>query len=144
MNHRAQLQTEAAVRGQQGIPGNIRTHLTIAQDEVRQDREHRATRGALESPDGEPTQPDTGIMGVAGETPTATTGRLVGELKAEGEEESAHAFYKGLAIAKELNVSRVVSKIDRDGTVVAGPFGCCAHVSPPGHQVSSADETQWG
>jgi hypothetical protein len=83
-------------------------------------------------------------MGVAGETPTATTGRLVGELKAEGEEESAHAFYKGLAIAKELNVSRVVSKIDRDGTVVAGPFGCCAHVSPPGHQVSSADETQWG
>ena len=132
------------MRGQQGITGNIRTHLTIAQDEVRQDREHRATRGALDTPDGEPTQPDTGIMGVAGETPAAATGRLVCELKAEGEEESAHEFHKGLAIAKQLNVSRVVSKIDSDGAVFAGLFGCCAHVSPPGHQVSSADETRWG
>ena len=80
-------------------------------------------------------------MGVAGETPAAATGRLVGELKAEGQEEGAHEFHKGLAIAKQLNVSRVVSKIDRDGTVFASLFGCCAHVSPPGHQVSSADET---
>jgi hypothetical protein len=56
------------VGGQQRITGNIRTHLTIAQDEVRQHREHRATRGALDPPDGETTQPDTGIMGVAGET----------------------------------------------------------------------------
>ena len=68
----------------------------------------------------------------------------MGELKAEGEEESAHAFHKGLAVAKELKVGRIVSKIDRDGTVVAGLFGRCAHVSPPGHQVSSVDETRWG
>ena len=41
-------------------------------------------------------------------------------------------------------VGRFVSKIDGDGAVFAGPFGCCAHVSPPGHQVSSVDETRWG
>src|SRR2546427_328549 len=86
MNHRAQLQTEAAMRGQQGITGNIRTHLTIAQDEVRQDREHRATRGALDTPDGEPTQPDTGIMGVAGgETPPPAGRPLLGVENAGGE-----------------------------------------------------------
>ena len=132
------------MRGSQRITRYFRAHLTAAQDEVRQDREDRATRGVLDTPDGKPTQPDTGIMGVACETPTATTGRLVGVLKAEGEEESAHEFYKGLAIAKQLNVRRVVSTIDRDSAVFAGLFGCCAPVSPPGHQVSSADETRWG
>src|ERR687888_2267271 len=60
------------------------------------------------------TSRDTvGIRGVAGEPPAAATGRLMGELKAEGQEESAHAFHKGLAIAKQLSVSRIVSKIDR-------------------------------
>ena len=37
-------------------------------------------------------------MRVAGETPTPMTGGLVCELKAQGEEESAHEFYKGLAV----------------------------------------------
>ena len=78
---------------------------------MRQDREHRTTRGALETPDGEPTQPDTSLMGVECETPAAATGRLVGERKAEGEEDSAHECHKGFALAKQLNVSRVVSKI---------------------------------
>jgi hypothetical protein len=73
-----------------------------------------------------------------------TTRRLVCELKAEGEEESTHAFHKGFAVAKQLHVGRFVSKIDSDGTVCAGLFGYWAHVSPPGHQVSSADETRWG
>src|SRR5713101_9402887 len=79
-------------------------------NEVRQDREHRATRGALDPPDGEPTQPDTGIVGVACETPTATTGRLVGELKAEGEEESAHELENRLAIAQQVIVGHVIVK----------------------------------
>ena len=30
-----------------------------------------------------------------------------------------------------------------DGPVVPQSFGCLAHVSPPGQQVSSAAETQW-
>ena len=67
---------------------------------------------------------------MAGQAPTSLTSRLMCELKAEGEEESAHAFHKGLAVAKQLNVGRIVSKIDSDGAVFAGLFGCCAHVTP--------------
>ena len=98
----------------------------------------------LNAPDGEPTEADTGVMGVTCQAPTTTTGRLVGELKAEGEEESAHALEKRLAIAQQVIVGHFIVKIDSDGAVFAGLFGCCAHVSPPGHQVSSADETRWG
>src|ERR671924_1142228 len=111
---------------------------------MRKDREHRGTRGARDPPDGETTQPDTGIMGVACETPAAATGRLMGELKAEGQEESAHKFHKGLAIAKQLSVSRVVSKIDSDGAVCAGLLGCCAHESPSGQVVVPTDDPRWG
>ena len=60
--------------GHQGIASDLRSHLAITQDEVREDGEHRASRGALDTPDGETTQPDTDIMGVAGQTPAATTG----------------------------------------------------------------------
>jgi hypothetical protein len=83
-------------------------------------------------------------MRVTCETPAPTTGRLMCELKAEGEEESAHEFHKGLAVAQQLQVGRVVSKINSDGAVFAGSFGSLPHVSPPGHQVSSVDETRWG
>ena len=132
-DRRAQLSTETAMRGHQGIAGHLGAHLAIAQDAVGQDGAHGSARGAREPPDGEPTQPDTGLMGVACKTPATAPSGLVFELKAEGEEKSAHEFYKGLAIAKQLSVRRVVSKIDRDGAVFAGLFGCCAHVSPPGH-----------
>jgi hypothetical protein len=111
---------------------------------VREDREHGSACRALDTPDGETTQPDPNIMGVAGQAPAAATGRLVCELQAKGEEKGEHAFDKRLPIAQELKVGRFVSKIDSDGAVFAGPFGCCTHVSPPGHQVSSADETRWG
>ena len=83
-------------------------------------------------------------MRVACETPAPVTGGLVCELKAKGEEESAHKFHKGLAVAQQLQIGRVVSKIDSDGAVFAGPFGGLPHVSPPGHLVSSVDETRWG
>ena len=78
------------------------------------------------------------------QAPTAVTGRLVEELKAEGEKEREYEFNKGLAVAKQLKVGRFVSKIDGDGPVFAGPFGGCAHVSPLCHQVLYADETPWG
>ena len=119
-------------------------HLRIAQDEVRQDREHRATRGALDPPDGEPTQPDTGIMGVVGETPAATTGRLVGELKANGEEEGHDAFDKRLAIAKQLRLSSCVVKIDGDGAVFAGLASGVAHGAPAAQMVVAIDDPRWG
>ena len=59
-------------------------------------------------------------MRVAGETPSTATARLVCELKAEGENERAHAFDKRLAIAKQLKVGRFMLKINSDGPVFAG------------------------
>src|SRR6516165_9545349 len=61
-------------------------------------------RGALDPPDGDATQADTGIMRVARQAPTAVTGRLVEELKAEGEKVREYEFNKGLAVAKQLQV----------------------------------------
>src|SRR5215467_6914632 len=103
-------------------------------NEVRQHGEDRFTRRALYPPDGDPTHTETDIMRVACETPAPVTGGLVCKLKAKGEEESAHEFHKGLAVAQQLQVGRVVSKIDGDGAVFAGSFGSSPHVSPPGHQ----------
>jgi hypothetical protein len=45
------LQTEAPVCGQQSVAGYIRMHLAIAQDDVGEDRQHRSTPRALETPD---------------------------------------------------------------------------------------------
>ena len=111
VEHRAQLQTEAAVRGQQRITGDLRSHMTIAENEVGEHREHRATRGALDAPDGEPAQTDSDVMRVARQTPTAATHGLVCELKAQGEEKGHHTFDKGLPIAQELKIGRFVLKI---------------------------------
>jgi hypothetical protein len=61
----------------------------------------------------------------------------VGELKAKGEEESAHEFDERLAIAKQLKVSRFMLKIDRDGPVVAGLKGGMAHGAPSGQMVAA-------
>jgi hypothetical protein len=65
-DHRAPFQTETTMGGQEGITSHFWAHLTIAQDEVGEDREHGAARGALEPPDGDPTEPDTHVMRVAG------------------------------------------------------------------------------
>ena len=63
--------------GQQGIAGHLRAHLAIAQDEVRQDGEHGLACGALDTPEGETTEPDTGRVGVAGEAPALAAAGLV-------------------------------------------------------------------
>src|SRR5262249_38084028 len=144
MDHGAQLQTEAPVGGQQGIAGYRRSHVAIAEDEVGQDREHRSACGALDPPDGEPTEADTGVMGVTRQAPTATTGRLVGELKAQGQEESHDAFEKRLAVAKELKVGGFVVKIDGDGPVFAGLASGVWHGSPSGQVVVATDDPRWG
>src|SRR5215510_13034892 len=99
--------------------------------------EHGATRCTLYPPDGDATQPDPDIMGVAGETPTAVTRGLVGELKAQGEEKGQHTFDKGLAIAQELEVGRFAPEIDGDGAVITSLAGRVAHES------SSRQMVQW-
>jgi hypothetical protein len=83
-------------------------------------------------------------MGVARQAPTAVTGRLVLELKAKGHDEGDDTFEERLPIAKQLEIRRFAPEIDGDSPVFAGRFGRCAHVLPPGHQVSSAHETPWG
>jgi len=83
-------------------------------------------------------------MGVTREAPAAATGGLVYELKAKGQEKGEDAFNKRPAIAKQLKVGRFILEINGNRAVCARRFGCCAHVSPPGHQVSQADDTQWG
>ena len=99
------------------------------------------TLRTLDAPDGEPAQTDPDLMGVAGQAPTAATGRLVGELKAERQHEGEDTLEKRLPIAQQLKVRGFVSQIDGNGTVVSNRFGRCAHRSPLCPQVSEADET---
>ena len=98
---------------------------------MRQDREHRFARGALDTPDGDSTQADTHVMRVARQAPAPATGRLVCELKAKRQHEGEDTLEKCLPIAKQLKVRGFMLKIDGDGTVYACLFGCCAHVSHP-------------
>ena len=109
-----------------------------------EDGEYRLAGGALDAPDGETTQTDPRVMGVAGQTPAARTGRLVGELKAQGKDEGEDKLDKRLAIADQLEVGGWVLEIDSDGAVFSYRFGRCAPVLPLCHQVLLADETQWG
>src|SRR5215831_19396832 len=101
----------------------------------------RTTRGALHPPDGETTQPDTGIMGVAGETPTPATGRLMFQLQAKGEEKGEHTFDKRFAVAQQLHIGRFVLKINGDSPVFAGLTGSGSHGSPSGQMVGATDQT---
>ena len=71
---------------------------------MRQDREHRFTCGALDTPDGEPTQADTGVMGVTRQAPASATGRFVRELKAKRQEKSEDTLDKRFAIVKQTKV----------------------------------------
>jgi hypothetical protein len=130
------------MRRQSSIAGHLRAHLALAQDEVRQDRAHRFARRARDTPESEPTQADTDIRGVAGQAPAAATGRLGCALKAQGQEKGQDAFDKRLAVAQERHGGRFIVDIDGDGAVVPRPHSGLGHVSPPGHQVTSADATR--
>ena len=130
-DHGAELQTQVTVCGQQGIAGHLRSHLARAQDEVRQHGEHRFAPRTLDAPDGETTQPDTDIMGVAGQVPAAATEPLVFQLKADREDESHHQFDKGSAVAKQLKVGRFIMEIDGDSVVLPRLCGCCAQCVTP-------------
>ena len=126
--------------GQQGITGQLWAHRVVAQDEMRQDREHRATCGALEPPDRDPAQPDADIMRVARQAPAAVTRRLVCELQTEGQEKGEHTFDKRLAIAKQLKVGRFMLEINGEGAVFAGLASGVKHGSSFGQIVSAAND----
>src|SRR5262249_50314957 len=84
---------------------------------------NRFTPGALDPPDGEPTQSDPDVMRVAGKAPAAAAGGLVFQLKAQRQEEGEHEFDKRLAIPQELKVGGFVLEIDGDRPVFAGLAG---------------------
>jgi hypothetical protein len=88
------------MRGSQGVAGHLRAHLTIAQDEVREYSEHRATRRALETPDGKPAQTDPDVLRVARQASATATGSFVFQLKTEGQDEGEDTFEERLPIAK--------------------------------------------
>src|SRR5262249_34977093 len=73
------------------------------------------------------------IMRMPRQAPAAVTGRLVGKLKAQRQEEGEHALEKCLAIAQQLKVGRFILKIDGDGPVGAWLFSLASHRSPPSH-----------
>ena len=98
---------------------------------MRQDREHGLTRRALDPPDGETTQADTGLVGVARQAPTRAAAGLVCELQAEREEKREHALDKCLGVAQERKVGRLIAEVDGDRAVVAYQFGGVSHVSSP-------------
>jgi hypothetical protein len=110
---------------------------------VGQDGEHDFALRTLKTPNDDPTQADTDIMGVARQAPATPTSHLMCELKAKRPDEGEDTFDKRLAITKELEVGRFVLEIDGDGAVFSRRFGRWAHVSPPSPQVSLAGETQW-
>jgi hypothetical protein len=90
---------------------------------VGEDREHRSACGALDPPDGEPTEPETSIVGVARQAPTLAAAGLVEELKAEREEKREHELDKRLGITQELKVRCLILKINGDGPVLACRLG---------------------
>lgn len=141
---RAPLPTAAAVSGPPRLAGARRAHRAVTPDEGRQDRDYRWARRPLDTPDGEPTQPDTDIRGVAWQPPAAATGGLLGELNPAGQDERSPPFDPGLAVAKPLHVGRVVLELAGEGPVVSRQVGRCAHGAPPGQQVSSVDEPRGG
>ena len=135
VDDRTPLYAEPTVYSQQGIASHLQAGLVLAQDEVRQHGEHRATHRALETPDGEPTQTDPDVMRVARQAAATATGGFVCQLKAEGQDEGKHTFEQCFPIAKQLEVRRVAPEIDGDGAVFSRRLSRCAHVSPLRHQV---------
>jgi hypothetical protein len=74
--------------GQQGIAGDFGSHLAVAQDEVRQDGAHGFARGALDTPDCEPTQSDTGIVRGARQAVPCGAAGLLEALKGDRAQEA--------------------------------------------------------
>jgi hypothetical protein len=108
---------------------------------MRQHGEHCSALRTLNAPDGDSTQTDTDVVGVARQTPAPTTDGLVCELKATGQEKGEDTLDKHRTIVKELKVGRFILKINSNGPVFSCPFGCFAHVSPPAQMVFAADGT---
>jgi hypothetical protein len=79
-------------------------------------------------------------MGVACEAPAAATGRLMGELKADREEEGKDELDKRFGIAQERKVGCLIVEVDGNCAVLAGRFGGLSHGSPSVEMAVGVDE----
>src|SRR5262249_16388819 len=89
------------------------------EDEVGQDSEYAFTGRALQTPDHDPTQPDPDIMGVARQAPAPITGRLMFQLKANGQDKGEDTFDQHLAVSHAVEASRFLSQIHPDNAVLS-------------------------
>ena len=117
--------------GQQGIAGDFGSHLAVTQGEVRQDREHGFAHGALDTPDREPTQADTGIVRVPRQAVPCVAAGLVEELKADREKEGEDELDKRFGVGYEGKVGRLIVEVDGNRPVVACRCSGLSHGSPP-------------
>ena len=76
-------------------------------------------------------QTDAHVMGVAGQAPAPATGRLVGELKAQGQHEGEDTLEKRLAVSQQAEIGGFVSKIGSDSAVMSRLCGCCSQCVTP-------------
>jgi hypothetical protein len=88
--------------------------------------EHRT----LDTPDGETTLADTGMMGEARQASAPATDGFVLQLKAEGHDEGKDTFEKRLPIAKQLEIRRFALEIDSDSAIFSRRFRHCVHMYP--------------
>jgi len=63
-------------------------------------------------------------MRVARQASASVAGRLVGELKTDGQQERQHTLEECLAIIQQVKVGRFIVDIDGDGTVMPPLCGC--------------------
>ena len=83
-------------------------------------------------------------MGMTGQTAATDTGRLVGKLEADREDEGKDKLDKGLGIVNQLIVSGFIVEIDGHGAVFPRWFGSLSHVSPFVEMSVDAGETSCG
>ena len=95
----------------------------------------------LETPDGEPAQADTDIMGVARQAATCAATGFVCELEADREDEGEDPLDKRLGVVEKRKVGRLIVEVNGDGTVLACRFGGRFHVSPSVQMALGTDET---
>ena len=109
-----------------------------------QGRKNSLASRALHAPDGKAAQADAHRMGVASQTIAAVTGRFVGELKTQREDEGEDKLDKCFAVVHQPKVGGFILEIDGDGAVSSWRFGSLSHVSPSVEMAIGADETSCG
>jgi hypothetical protein len=115
----------------EGLAGDIGSHLAITQEQLGKHGKDGAASGALHTPEGETAEANTSIMGVASQSTAAVTARFRVELKAQREDEGQDELDERLAIMKQLCGCGFIVEIDGEGSVFAFRFGGLGHVSSP-------------